>query len=472
MKKRTINRRDFLRMSAAVTAGAFLTGCASSATPAPDQPAAAATEQPTEAAAQAAEAVTISWWNQYQTDTVKEAVARIIPDFQTKYPNIKVEYEISGGPPGGGDLAEVLLSRIAGGNPPDTVTLFGPPSQYGALGSLEAIDDLMATATLAKPNAFYENVLKTCQWQGKTYGLPASAGALAIYINKNKFEEKGISTKREDFPKTWDEWKKLSAELVVWEGDELKQAGFVPPWLATWQYPMWSALNGSQLFDAENAKYTLNTEQNIEWLEFWLQWMEEQYRGDVDAVNLMGNWDGVYEDSAFVIHQLSAMTSEGSWGATDVEWPFEWEIVKYPYGPSASKSVTGFWPNWFAIPKGSAHKEAAFLFIEYFATEGWATWYEFIADTPSWKGFPQGVITKKLIDLLGQERAQDFHNFFAEYLNDAAPMWNSPIDAFAADTLQTALGEVSHKSKTPQEALNEAQQLCQSKLEETLKSVK
>jgi ABC-type glycerol-3-phosphate transport system substrate-binding protein len=190
MKKRTINRRDFLRMSAAVTAGAFLTGCASSATPAPDQPAAAATkppaaaatEQPTEAAAQAAEAVTISWWNQYQTDTVKEAVARIIPDFQAKYPNIKVEYEISGGPPGGGDLAEVLLSRIAGGNPPDTVTLFGPPSQYGALGSLEAIDDLMAKATLAKPGAFYENVLKTCQWQGKTYGLPASAGALAIYI--------------------------------------------------------------------------------------------------------------------------------------------------------------------------------------------------------------------------------------------------------------------------------------------------
>ena len=279
-----LSRREFIRLAGAVGGSmAFLAACGSQATP---QPAPQTGGESAAPSSEGTQPVTISWWNQYSTDNVKEAMNLVIPAFEAKYPHIKIDFEISGGPPGGGDLTEVLLSRIAGGNPPDSVTLFSPPSQFGALGSLEPIDDLMATASVARPDAFYEEVLNTCKWQGKTYGLPASAGALAIFISKPLFEAKGISTNREDFPKTWDEWKRLSAEFVVWENDELKQAGFVPPWAAAWQYPVWSALNGGKIFDADNAQYTIDSEQNIEWLEFWLEWMYEQYRGDIDTINL------------------------------------------------------------------------------------------------------------------------------------------------------------------------------------------
>ena len=430
-----------------------------------------ATPQATQPPAQEAtpEAATISWWNQYSTETVQSVAPKIIEEFQALYPRITVTYEISGGPPGGGDFMEVLLSRIAGGNPPETATLFAPPSQFAARGSLLAIDDFMANATWAKPDAFYEGVLKTCQWQGKTYGLPASAGAASIIINKAKFEAKGISTKREDFPKTWAELRKLSAEFLVRENGELKQAGFVPPWSATWLYSMWSELNGGKIFDAQNAKYVIASDQNIEWLEAWVQWLDEEYGGDAEEMSLYGAWDTAYPPDSTLFKEIAAMGVEGSWATTDVAFPFEWEVMKFPVGPSGSKQYVAFWPNWFVVPKGAPHPQEAFLFIEYFATKGWETWYRAIMDTPAWKAFPRDVITAKLIDAQGQERAQDIHNFFAAYLEDAVDMWNSPIEDFASSTLGTAVEEVVHKAKGPREALQEAQGLCQAKLEETLK---
>jgi ABC-type glycerol-3-phosphate transport system substrate-binding protein len=46
-----------------------------------------------------------------------------------------------------------MLSRIAAGNPPDTITLWDAPSQYGALGALTPIYELMGQAELANPDS-------------------------------------------------------------------------------------------------------------------------------------------------------------------------------------------------------------------------------------------------------------------------------------------------------------------------------
>jgi len=462
-----VSRRDFLRLAGVVGGTAILAACG--APPAPE-----VTEEPAEEAtseeAAAPEEVTISWWNQFSTPTCQETFPKVVEAFEEEYPGIKVEYEISGGPPGGGDYIEVLLARIAAGNPPDTATLWSPPSQFGARGSLTAIDDMMGGARWAKPEAFYEAPLKSCQWQGKTYGMPASAGAGCIFINTAKFEEKGISTKREDFPKTWDELKALSAQFTVWEGGELKQVGFVP-WTGSWLKPVWSELNGGDLFDADNLRYVIDSDQNIEWLKYWVGWLDEQYGGDIEQMNLYGNWYGdVYPDGAFQLEQ-SAMDLSGSWGCTDAEIPFEWEVVKFPVGPSGSKSVTAFWPNWWVLPKGTPHPNEAFLLAEWFCTQGWVIWYRAVMDTPAWRDFPEGVLTQKLVDMVGQERAQEIHNFFASYLEDAVEMWDSPIEDFASDTLDAAIDEVLHKTKTPSEALGEAQELIQAKLEETLQEL-
>ncbi len=455
-----LSRRDFLRLAGLLGGTALAVACAAPVA----QPPAVGEEAGGESVA---ETRTIAWWNQYSTATTQAIIPVIIDNFEKMYPGVKVEYEISGGPPGGGDYIEVLLARIAAGNPPNAATLWTPPVQFAAQGSLAAIDEFMDTAQWATHDAFFEGPLHSCQWQGKTYGLPASAGPGCIFINTGKFEEKGISTTREDFPTTWEGLKELSAEFVVWEGDELKQVGYVP-WASGWLRPVWSALNGGRLYDAETNQYHIDSEENEEWLNFWVKWLDEQYRGDIEQLNLVGEFSDVYPESAFQLG-TSTMADSGSWGCTDAEIPFPWEIVKFPVGPRGSASVTGYWPNWFVVPAGASHLQDSFHFIEYWATKGWEIWYTKIMDTPAWTGFPEGVLPEKLVEEQGLERAQEIHNFFAGYLTTTADMWQSPVENFAADTLGAAIDEVLHKTKSPAQALAEAQQIIQARLEETLR---
>jgi multiple sugar transport system substrate-binding protein len=457
-----LGRRRFLQLAGLTGGAAVLAACGPAGATATAVPTEGGGVQPTAAA----NPVTISWWNQYYTDIVKATVPEVIAGFNAEYPHITVDYELSGGPPGGGDFIEVLLARIAANNAPDAITLFNAPVEFAQRGALLALDDMLVNARWAKPGAFYDNVLKSTQWQGKTYGLPASAGAATIVINTQKFEEKGISTNREDFPKTWDELKRLSAEFVEFDGDTLMQAGIVPWGYGGFTLPAWAECNGGKFFDAENAKYVLDSENNIEWWSTWVEWLDEQYGGDIERLNQFGNFAEVGAGTAFQLGLIS-MGQTGSWGTTNADAP-TWEVVKYPVGPSGTTSRTTFWPNWFSIPAGSPNPDAAFQFIEYFSTEGWEIWYRKILDTPSWREFDTSINNETLEAKLGAEKAKDVNQYFAEYLEDAAEIWTSPIEGFASDTVAAALDEVMHKNKTPAEALAEAQQLCQTRLDDVL----
>lgn len=474
VRRKIVSRRVFLRAAAAAGGAALLAACGGAAqapqsaeptaAPAAGGEAPAATQAPAQTSGDGP--VTIEWLNRYTTSTTQEVLPLIISKFEEANPDIKVSWQN----PGLGDgYVESVLSRIAGGNPPDVATLYEPPVEFAARGSLVEIDQYMQSATTATPDAFYPNVLKSTQWQGKTYGLASSAGAGAIYMNVAKFQEKGASTDRGAFPKTWDDLKALDKQFIVSDGGSVTQAGFVPFVGNSWLYPAWSAMNGGQIFDTGSSSYKIDSDQNVEWLDYWLRWLDDQYGGSFEALNTAGNWAGTYPDSAFNLGN-AAMASEGSWSSTDAEIPFEWEVARFPVGPSGTKSYTAFWPNWWVIPKGAKNPEASFRFLEFIATTGWQTWYEYIMDTPSWKGFPPTVLTTKLVSATSKERAENVNQFFADYLNDAVEMWTSPVESFANETLTAAIDKVLNKVATPKDALAEAQKLCQDKLNEALKA--
>lgn len=476
MKK--MNRRDFLQAVALTGSGALLAACAPAATTttdagkepevnqAPTNTPAPAT--PTAVAA-AASAVKISWWNQFSTDTCKKWFPEIVNTFMLENPNIAVDFEISGGPPGGGNYAEVLLARIAAGNPPDTITLWDPPSGYGSRGALAEIDDLMSIATTAKSTAFYEGVLKSCQFKGKTYGLPASAGVGCFFINKEIFESKGLSTNREDLPKTWADLRDTSAKLVEYEGDTPDLVGMVP-WDSPWMNTTWSQLNGGTIFDSSTLTYKIDSPQNVEWMNYWLDWAENQYKGNMEKLNILYTGPDVYPDSPFQLKKAGMATS-GAWACTDAGIPFKWEVFAPPPGPSGSGPKTFYYPNWFAMPKGGPHPQEAFKFIEHMTTKGWAVWYENATlDTPAWTGISPEVINKTLEAQEGRERAIELQKYFSEMLKTTADVWTSPVESFASDTLASAIGEILNKVSSPDEALANAQKVVQAKLDETLKN--
>jgi len=467
-----IGRREFIKLAGFGAGAAALAACGPAATTAAPTAApttAAATTAPTAAAGP----VTISFWTPGGSDTFCKGFDTIGANFTKVEPSITVTKECNAG--GVEDYDTVLQAAIAAGNPPDSTIIWTSPVAYAAVNAVEPLDDFMAGSKYSQKENWPASVLASCIWKDKVYGLPVAAGSYGMFYNQELLESKGIPSARADFPKTWDELKRLSAEFVQWDGDTLVSAGFLP-WHDNVQLNIWSALNGSQLYDSAAGKYTIDSEQNIDMMQFALDWLDEQYKGDWVKVQASDNW-GAYADAngrppAFQNGNFVGLDS-GFWLTGDMfgsefkGWS-KWDVAEFPVGPSGTKSVSGYWPNWLVIPKGSKHVDEAFKYLDYMSVEGIKVWFSAVPDLPTNKLVPIDLIPELVIKMRGKDFAADVTAFFHHQLDIATPMWNSPVVSFGHDQIATAIDAVLNKTATPKDALTAAQQASQAELERVL----
>ena len=219
------------------------------------------------------------------------------------------------------EFTQALIGSITAGAPPDISMLWDSPVSLGAQGAFMALDDMMKGSKI-DISTWPSGLLSSCQFKGATYGLPVTAGVYAMWYNEEMLEAKGIPSDRASFPKTWVEMRKLSKEFTVWDGDNLKSAGFMPNRIPE-TMAIWSALNGGMLFDEANLKYMLDSEQNVEMMSFFLEWLDEEYKGDVNLIDRSGNFREGYADGntgvgpAFREGRQAGLMS-GSWLMGDI----------------------------------------------------------------------------------------------------------------------------------------------------------
>lgn len=466
MSRGSFSRRRFLQVSGAAAAGGLLAAHAGLDT-------LAATPHAN---------VTVNFWTPGGSKPYCNNFTNIGNDFTKLHPTIAISKAQCYS--GQQDYRLVLLARIAAGDPPDATIWWDSPVSLGAVGAVEPLDDLMAHSQYSKASAWPGTSLASCQFGGKTWGLPLTGSPYAVWYNADWFAKKGISTKRENFPKTWDGLRKLSKEFTQWKGGKLVTAGYVPlgnlPGSSsdpTATIFAWSGLNGGQIYDAANKKYTIDSDANIAMMEYMVSWLNEEYKGDYNTVIRSGNWQG-YPDAknrtpAFPNGTL-AMLEQGFWYTGDfyAQSPTfqHYDVASYPVGPGGKKSVTAFWPNWAVIPKGAAHKAEAFMWLDYLAGVGVQKWFELTPDLPTNKHIPANLIPSVLLQKRGHAVGLDISTFFHRQLDVTVPMWNSPIQGFAWDQINKALQNIMYKTATPKVALASAQQACQSQLQRTLKS--
>jgi multiple sugar transport system substrate-binding protein len=419
--------------------------------------------------------VTLTVWSPGGSVQFCDLHSQMIADFAATTSNVDPQ-EIQCGTGSQNDFIQTLLAAIAAGNPPDSTILWDTPVSLGARGALMALDEMMAGAKYAQAQNWPAGLLKTCQYGGKTYGLPITAGVYGMWYNQELFEAKGIPSDRDSFPKTWDEMRRLSKEFTVWNGDRLESAGFMP-WRDPYPLPIWSALNGSQLYDAEGQRYTIDSEQNVEMMDFAVAWLDEEYKGDINAVDRSGSFKTAYasEDGlppAFQEGRLAGIQA-GSWLmgdiAADIEPVFtRWNVAPHPVGPSGTRTVSGSWPNWFVIPTGARHPAEAFAYLDYLSGEGVTKWYAAIPDLPTDALVPP-TLPQVVVDKRGAEFAAEITAFFRQQADIVTPMWDSPVQGFAIDQLTRACESIMLKAATPRDALAEAQAASQAELEKFLK---
>ena len=454
-----VSRRRFLYLGGALAAGGALAG-----------------RTPLSALASHAhdQTVTLTFWTPGGSARYCNEFSVIEHNYERLHPNIHMTKVQCG--TGQQDFLTVLLARIAAGNPPDATIYWGTPVSLAVRGAVVALDDMMAHSQYAQKSDWPASALASCAWNGKTWGLPVTAGTYAVWYNADWFAKKGIPTSRDKFPKTWDDLRKLSREFTYWKNGRLVTAGYIPMANTgsgadlTATFFVWSALNGGQLYDAKNKKYTIDAEPNVAMMEYMVSWLNEEYKGDMAAVDRSGNWTG-YVDAkgrppAFQTGRL-AMMEQGFWFMGDVEsYPRTFEdyrVASYPVGPGGSKTVSGYWPNWVIIPQGSKHPKEAFDWLDYLSGVGVRLWFSVTPDLPANKKVPY-LLPTVAVQKRGKAFAEDMTRFFHHQLDISIPMWNSPVQDFATDQLLKAAAHIMHKVAKPKDALAEAQRACQNQL--------
>lgn len=373
------------------------------------------------------------------------------------------------------EFTQALIGSITSGSPPDISMLWDSPVSLGAQGAFMPLDEMMAGSNIPL-ETWPAGLLSSCQFRGVTYGLPVTAGVYSMWYNQEMFEAKGMGSGRDAFPATWDEMRRMSKEFTVWEDDRLVTAGFMPNRVPE-TMAIWSALNGGMMFDEANLKYLIDSEQNIEMMNFFVDWMDEEYKGDFNLVDRSGNFLDGYPNPttglgpAFREGRQAGMQS-GSWLLGDIFADpvpnFErWNLAGNPVGPSGTNSVSGTWPNWFVIPVGSKNPQAAFDYLSYLAVEGSVEWYQQIPDVPT-NSQVQAKAPAGLVEKRGQEVADDITAFLGEQAEIVTPMWNSPVQSFYTDQIARALEKIYTKTSPVAEALAEAQLATQAELDRVL----
>lgn len=148
--------------------------------------------------------LTFSWWgNQARAETTQ----KVIDAFQAKYPFIKVE----GQPSDFANYFTRLATATAAGDAPDVMTLGGAyPLAYASRGALL---DMGVVTTELKSEVFPRSVLLASTYQGKLYGVPTGANAIAVIANPAVFQAAGVPMP-DDAKWTWEEYADLAARIT------------------------------------------------------------------------------------------------------------------------------------------------------------------------------------------------------------------------------------------------------------------
>jgi multiple sugar transport system substrate-binding protein len=424
------------------------------------------------AARPGASPVALTFWATGGSQPYCSALDVLARDFARIHPDIDIQVSCV---LNAVDVQTALLARIAAGNPPDAFNDFDTPVALAVRGALEPIDDLMAHARYARKENWPAAALASCQYSGQTWGLPVRVGPMGIFYNADWFARRGIPTAREKFPRSWDDFRKLSKEFTHWRGDTLQAAGYVPMLDDNWRasYFVWSALNGGTLYDATRRRYTIDAEPNVAMMEYMLAWLNEEYRGDMAAVVRSGGWGGYADVKGrppdFQNGRLATYVS-GSYflgemylgGATPTFRRFN--VALFPVGPGGTRTVSASFEGWLVIPRGARHKREAFAFFDYMSVPGQRILFDSTPMIPANASAPRNMLPAATAQHQGTAFAQDVMSFFYRQLDISIPMWNSPVQTYAGVQISKAITRIMYKVAKPKDALAEAQQACQNQL--------
>ncbi len=317
-----------------------------------------------------AEEVTLNWLMRSNPVENKWQKEYVIPNFQERYPNIKlnlmiVPYE---------QMDQKLLTMVAAGEPPDVFSQWGVSGfgDYYIRGLL-----LELTPYINRDNynleAFIPGVVNIYERDGKLFSVPqvANYGTMMVY-NRDLFDKAGLSYPPVDWDDeswNWDKMLQYAKKLTQNYGEGANaQYGIDVSHL---QQDIWAAayLWDDDPFTPEHYETGLAKSTRLD------------SPGVIEAVQSVA--DLIYKHkvaptpaTAQVLSQLGPLFGTGKVGMTFMlptqaytnyqNAPFRWGLAPKPW--VKSNKTTWFNGTWF-IARESKHPEEAWELIKYLTSE-------------------------------------------------------------------------------------------------------
>lgn len=370
-----------------------------------------------------------------------QVVDGMIEDFQNENPEIAVKAVYSGNY----DETRVrALSAIRGGEPVQ-LSVLGALDAHDLVeqGLVESFSDVAKTTEeKAWLDSFYPALMANGTIEGKAWGIPFQRSTIVMYYNKEAFKAAGLDP--ETPPKTWDEMVESAKKLT-----KENQYGLMIP---STGYPYWmfqalAIQNGQMLMNEEGTKTYLNTPASVEALSFFRDLATKHQVSPKGTVE----WGTLRQ--AFVQGQTAMMWhTTGNLTAVKKEADFDFGVAMLP-GKKQPASPTGGGNFYLFKGASEAQKQAALDFMRWMtAPERAAAWSiatGYVATSPAayetealktyGQDFPQALVAKDQLEVAVPE--------FATYET-------ARVRELLSNAVQAAITE----TKTPQQALDEAQQ--------------
>lgn len=162
---------------------------------------------------------------------------------------------------------EKVIVQSIGGVGPDVFDCYDAAqlSAYVKAGIAWDITDELKKAGIDPEQSLWKVVLPAIKYEGRYYGLPTNAGADAIWINKDLFEQAKIPIPKGQL--TWEEFIALAQKLTIRdEKGRPKQFGFMSDW-GNWAVAVHQM--GGRIFTPDGTRCILDSKEAIAGVQFF-----------------------------------------------------------------------------------------------------------------------------------------------------------------------------------------------------------
>jgi ABC-type glycerol-3-phosphate transport system substrate-binding protein len=318
------------------------------------------TGAPPRNAAIAANKITLRVW--LAADYANQPPMRdLVADFQRAYPNIKIElngYTWE-------DMASKVRLAISQGEPPDMAHQH--PFAMGAQGMAEPLDDLWRA--WGADGQFMSGAMDDATWQGVRYGVPLDINALFMIYNKAAFAQAGLPMPGPGytFAQLRRDLERLTTADHARYGMALSASG--------WDMYGLVRSNGGDLSHEQGGKLiaTLDDPRVVETLRFFA----DVGRDRLGTLPPSQPRQSDHPVALFSQHKVALFFS-GPWDIVrlrqeappDVFAEVGTALLPVPQAGASSASVQG--GGGLFVPKGAAHREAAFELMKWAVSDRYA----------------------------------------------------------------------------------------------------